>query len=164
MLLLLAAAAAAQSPWVEAGVQAGALDARGALGEKPAIAGGRVTVRAWRLMDAEVEINRFPIGGAASNFPGTQLLVGARAGYRTGGLGLFATLRPGFLRFDHGNLNRPDAGTRPVLELGIALGFYSSRHIFVRFDFGDVIVWYGPAARIGTRHQFQGTVGFGLWL
>jgi hypothetical protein len=103
-LFLLAATASAQSPRIEAGVQVGALDEREVLDEKPAIAGGRVTVRLYRSLDAEAEIDRFPIGGAYSAFPGTEFLFGARAGHRFGGLGLFATVRPGFIRFGNRSL------------------------------------------------------------
>jgi hypothetical protein len=160
---LLATAAFAQTPRVEAGAHAGALDAREALDEKPAFAGGRVTVRAFRFLSAEAEIDRFPIGGAHTSYPGTECLFGARAGGRIGALGLFATVRPGFIAFSNNSLKSQDIGTRPVINLGVALAAYSSKHIFGRLDFGDLIVSYGPISGYGTRHQFQGTAGFGLW-
>jgi hypothetical protein len=149
---------------VEAGLQFTIIDARDALGEKPAAAGGRVTIGLLPFLDAEVEINRFPIGGAVSNFPGTQFLFGARAGKRIGSLGLFAKVRPGFTRFD-ATVNSPTLGTRPVLDFGGIVEYYSRHHIAARFDFGDAIVFYGagqPAAS-GTRHQFQGGFGVSVW-
>jgi hypothetical protein len=158
-LMLLAVRGGAQTPRVEAGVQIGAVDERAALREKPAIAGGRVTVHVTGFVDAEAEIDRFPIGGGAAQHPGTEILAGARAGYRAGPIGTFATLRPGFVGFDS-NLNAPALGNRPALNFGGALGYDSTRHIFARIDFGDLIVWYPPG---GARHQFQGTFGMGVW-
>jgi hypothetical protein len=155
--------ASAQSPRLEAGVQVGALDEREALSEKPAIAGGRVTYNFHRFLAAEFEVNRFPIGGAFSTFPGTQFLFGARAGGRIGNLGLFATVRPGFIQFGNRSLKYEDIGTGRVIDLGVAIAAYSRRHIFARFDFGDCIVAYGQPSGYGTRHQFQGTAGFGVW-
>ena len=96
LLLIAAAALVAAEPEdarFKAGVQIGALDEREALAEKPLIAGGRFSVRALRFLDAEVEVNRFPIGGTAAEFPGTEFLFGAKAGYRGGPFGMG---RPGF--------------------------------------------------------------------
>ena len=59
------------------------------------------------------EINRFPIGGAVSNSPATEFLFGARLAYRTGPFGLFATVRPGLLRFDDNSFKDPGIGTSP---------------------------------------------------
>jgi hypothetical protein len=145
----------------EAGVQIGALDERGPLFEKPAIAGGRASMRLFGPLHAEAEINRFPIGGGEANFPGTEVLIGARARYCVGPFEIFGKLRPGFIRFDNSRLNGPVLETQPALDLGGGLGIYSRHQLFVRFDLGDVIVFYGHGA--GTRSQFQGTFGFGLW-
>jgi hypothetical protein len=139
----------------EAGVQIGGLDARDALGEKPLLAGGRATARLWRFVSGEAEINRLPIGDAAANFPATEFPFGARLGHRIGPLGLFATIRPGFVRFD-------EIGTHPEVNLGVALAGYSRHHIFVRADFGDAIVDYGNSG-YGVRHQFRGAFGLGMW-
>jgi len=146
----------------EAGLQIGALDEREALGEKPLIAGGRAGVRVWRFVSAEAEINRFPIGGAISNFPATEFLFGARLAYNTGPFGLFATVRPGFLRFDDTSFKNPALGTLREIILGVGLAGYSRHHIFVRADFGDAIVDYANAG-YGVRHQFRGTFGLGVW-
>ncbi len=138
----------------------GAIDMRAGLGEKPLTGGGRVTVHASRFLDAEAEVNRFPIGGAASNYPATQALFGARAGVRRWPFGIFAKARPGFLRFDD-VLNHPNLGTRAALDLGVILEGYSRHHVAVRADFGDTVVFYGRET--GTRHQFQGSFGISLW-
>ena len=70
-----------EQPRVEAGVAVGGLR-EGIFGEYPVLAGGRVSVHTFWLLDAEAEVNRFPIGGAASSFPATQALFGARVGRR----------------------------------------------------------------------------------
>jgi hypothetical protein len=55
--------------------------------------------RGWRSGDQS-------IAGGASNFPATEFLFGVRDGYRSGPFGVFATIRPGFFRFDDRNLTR----------------------------------------------------------
>jgi hypothetical protein len=165
-LLILCTAAAlsaqARDARFEAGVQIGAIDQRDALGDKPALAGGRATVRAWRFVSAEAEINRFPIGGATANFPATEFLFGARLSYRTRPIALFATVRPGFLRFDDNSLKHSGIGTASEVNLGVGLAGYSRHHVFVRADSGDAIVRYGNSG-YGVRHQFRGTFGLGVW-
>jgi hypothetical protein len=158
--MVFAAAAFAQTPRFEIGVQASVLDERKAIGEKPAMAGGRISARVFRFIDADFEVNRFPIGGAQSSFPGTEVLLGGRAGYHLGHFGLFGRMRPGFVKFDR-NQYPPQLGTRPALDIGGTLEIYSSYHVAVRIDYGDTIVWYGPV--IGTRHQLQGSFGVGVW-
>lgn len=166
LVLMLGAATAlcaqASDARFEAGVQIGALDLRDALREKPVIAGGRANIRAWSFVSAEAEINRFPIGGAVSNSPATEFLFGARLTYRTGPFGLFATVRPGLLRFDGNSFKNPGIGTVPEFNLGVGLAGYSRHHVFVRADFGDAIVDYGNSG-YGVRHQFRGTFGLGVW-
>ena len=135
------------------------IDFRDAIGEKPAAAGGRVSVRAWRFIDADVEINRFPIGGAQSSFPGTEVLMGARAGYHAGPFGLFAKLRPGFVAFDKTQFG-PPLGRKPALDFGGILEIYSSYYVAVRIDYGDQVTWFGAR---GTRHQLRGGFGVSVW-
>src|SRR6266496_3146406 len=128
-LAVCAAPLVAQSihPKFEAGGQVGALDERDAGQEKPAIAGGRAGLRLWRFVDGEAEINRLPVGVGTANFPATEFLFGAKACYRTEPFGLFATIRPGFLRFEDSNLSGPRLGTRPEINFGAALEAYA-RH------------------------------------
>ncbi len=147
-----------EQPRVEAGVLVGGLR-EGIFREYPVLAGGRVSVHTFWLLDAEAEVNRFPIGGAASSYPATQALFGARVGRRLGPFGVYGKLRPGFIRFDR-NLYDPKLGTQPALDAGGILELYSSRHVAGRFDFGDTMVWYAGA---GARHQLQWSVGLSLW-
>jgi hypothetical protein len=174
MLALPLAAADFEHPRVEAGVLLGGIR-ESVLGEYPLLAGGRATVHDWQFVDAEAEVDRYPIGGATTLFPATQALFGARIGHRFGGIGVFAKLRPGLVRFDP-NLYVPKLGTRPALDASGTIEFYSRRHLASRVDFGDTIVWYGsdivipPISGIGgdviprTRHQFQWSLGVSVWL
>jgi hypothetical protein len=160
-------------PRVEAGVVLGGLR-EGVFREYPVVGGGRVSVHTFRFVDAEVEVNRFPIGGAASSYPATQALFGLRAGRRIGNLGVYGKLRPGFISFDS-NPYVPALGRRAALDAGGILELYSRRHIAGRMDFGDTVVWYGTdlvitsisgvggSVTAGTRHQLQWSVGLSVW-
>lgn len=141
ILQLSIAAALAQTPRVEIGVVVGGIDEK-LFGEKPVLAGARITARAFRFVDAEAEVNRFPIGGGVALFPATQGLFGVRVGRRFGPLGLFGKVRPGITRFDS-NAYVPNLSTKPTLDMGGVVEFYSQRHIAGRLDFGDTVVWYG---------------------
>jgi len=119
-----------------------------------------------RYVAADTEVNRYPIGGGVANFPVTQFLFGARAGIRFGNIGLFGKIRPGFARYDTA-LYQPGIGTKFNLDIGGVLEFYSSKHIGVRVDFGDTIIFFGTnpigsptgLRTLGARNHFQG--GFG---
>jgi hypothetical protein len=101
-------------PRAEIGVQLSGIRET-VFGEYPVGGGGRVTVHAFHFVDAEAEINRYPIGGAAALFPATQATFGARVGQRLGPFGLYGNLRPGFMRFD-ANARIPNLGTRAALD------------------------------------------------
>ena len=173
MLLLSATLVSAQTPRAEIGVQLSGIRET-VFGEYPVGGGGRVTVHAFHFVDAEAEINRYPIGGAAALFPATEATFGVRVGWRWGPFGLYGNLRPGFMRFD-ANARIPNLGTRAALDWGGVLELYSSRHVATRFDLGDVVVWYGKDTVVppisapgtgtiaGTRHQLKWSVGVSLW-
>jgi hypothetical protein len=160
-------------PRVEGGVVLGGLR-EGVFREYPVLAGGRVSVHTFRFLDAEFEVNRYPIGGAASSYPATQALFGVRAGRRLGGLGIYGKLRPGFISFD-ANSYVPTLGRRATLDAGGVLELYSKHHVAGRLDLGDTVVWYGKNLVIpsisgvggsviaGTRHQLQWSLGLSLW-
>ena len=170
---LAAAASDAFPARFEIGVQIGGIQEH-VLGEYPVTAGGRATVQVFRFLDAEAEVNRYPIGGAVSLFPATQALFGVRAGRRFGGIGLYGKVRPGFMRFDT-NAYVPELHTRAALDVGGIIEFYSRRHVAARIDFGDTAVWYGTGIVIppisgiggnvipGTRHQFYWNLGVSVW-
>ena len=162
-------------PRVEAGVTIGGLK-ENVLHEYPVIAGSRASVRLLPYVAGEVEINRFPVGGGQSTYPATQVLFGARTGFQIlGGIGLYAKIRPGIIAFDP-NLYVPDLRRRAALDIGGVIEFYSRRHLAVRFDCGDTMVFYGndvaipnlavpgtPLTVPGTRHQLQWGFGVSVW-
>ena len=157
-------AAELDQPRVEAGVVLGGLR-EGVFREYPVLGGGRVTIHTLRFVDADVEVNRFPIGGAASSYPASQALFGVRAGRRFGGLGIYGKLRPGLVSFD-ANPYLPALGTRAALDAGAVLELYSRHHLAARLDVGDTVVWYGNvggSVTAGTRHQLQWSVGLSVW-
>jgi hypothetical protein len=159
-------------PRVEAGVVLGGLR-EGVFREYPVVGGGRVTLHTFRFVDAEVEVNRFPIGGAASSFPATQSLFGVRAGRRIGKVGVYGKLRPGFI------LSTPTHMSRRLVEqrLSMPAEFWRSTRGTVagRLDLGDTVVWYGKdlvipsisgvggSVTAGTRHQFNGVSVMSVW-
>jgi hypothetical protein len=173
ILVLTSGVAFPQTPRVELGVQVGGIR-ENALGEYPVSSGGRFTVHLFQYIDGEAEVNRFPIGGGIALFPATEATFGARIGRRFGLIGFYGKVRSGFIRFDS-NSFAPTLRTRPALDFGGVLEFYSRRHIAGRFDFGDTAVWYGrdvlipqlskPGSNIapGTRHQLQFSFGVSAW-
>lgn len=57
-----ACGASAQTPRIELGLQLSGIR-NGVLREYPLGGGGRITAHVFRFLDAEAEVNRFPIGG-----------------------------------------------------------------------------------------------------
>lgn len=154
----------------EAGAQLTALDLGGTLGEKPGGLGGRFGYNLNRYLALETEGNYFP-QNPDGDFGETQLLAGVRAGYDFGDLGIYAKVRPGFVRFGGAayrayNGNNP---TRPAIDLGAVLQYFPhSGHIGVRIDWGDTVISMpaqvrpsGSAVTVGggLRHNFQGEIG-----
>jgi hypothetical protein len=152
-------------PRIEVGLHLAALDETG-LGEKPLGGGGGISYRLSPYVAVDSEVNRYPIGGAAANFPVTQVLFGARAGIRFGKMGFFGKIRPGFGIYDN-TLYQPSIGTKANLDAGVVLEFYSARHVGARIDFGDTIIFFGSnqigspvgPKTLGTRNHFQGSFG-----
>jgi hypothetical protein len=172
-MLIVGGAAFSQTPRAEIGLQLSGIRET-VLGEYPLSGGGRVTVHVFRFVDAEAEINRFPVGGGVALFPATQAIFGARAGRRFGPIGVYGKLRPGLMRFD-ANDRVQNLAVRPAFDFGGVLAFYSRRHIAGRLDLGDTVVWYGsdtivppiskpgPSVILGTRHQLQWSLGVSIW-
>lgn len=152
-------------PRVEVRVHFAAINEEG-LGEKPLGGGGGITYRLSRYFAVDGEANRYPIGGAAANFPFTQVLIGARAGIRLGNIGLFGKIRPGLGLYDN-TLYQPGIGTKANLDLGGILEYYFAWHVGARIDFGDTMIFWGSnpigsptgTKTLGTRNQLQGTFG-----
>lgn len=153
-------------PRVLAGVQVSVLDERNAIAAKRAGSGGRITYFPLNRIAIEAEANRFPLPGAVSLYPATQLLFGARVGHRWGPVGLYGKLRPGFTRFDSSSL-----GSKPALDFGAVVEAYTEQHLALRFDVGNTVVFYGNSMLgrqgqpmvSGAKHQMQVSVGISVW-
>lgn len=191
---------AQETPKVEIGVQVTALDlgdfklAVPSLGDSQRGAGGRVTININDNLSVEGEFNTFP-----NNFRLTlpqignlvtrqltrdrvdQFLFGIKVGARSDHFGIFAKLRPGYVRSllkddTTGNTNptlntmfRTTSGL--ALDVGGVFEFYPSRHTMLRLDAGDTIIRYEtkPQNTTGTstttkftNHNLQVSAGFGL--
>ena len=96
----------------------------------------------------------------------TQGLFGIKAGKRIRRVGIFAKARPGFQTNFVVN-GREQA--RFAMDVGGVAEFYPSRHVVLRADasdviipFGNNVVGYGFAQRLGTTHNFQFNLGVGV--
>ena len=137
----------------------------------PAGLGGWLT---WGFVDAGVNLlpEDHPIIGRQ-----TQVLAGARAGIRPGGLGVFARVRPGIIHFSRRFL-APDIGcvaifptpdaclvkaTNFALDLGGTVEFSPTSGTVIRVDVGDTLIRFGRSELDAAwRHNFQLSAGGGL--
>jgi hypothetical protein len=194
------AAQAQETPKVEIGVQVTALDlgdfklAVPDLGDSQRGVGGRVTININDNLSVEGEFNTFPNDfrlsiPQLSNLVTRQLtrdrvdqfLFGIKAGVRSDHFGIFAKLRPGYVRSvlqdeTTGNANptlntmfRTSSGW--ALDMGGVFEFYPSRHTMLRFDAGDTIIRYETKTQNASgqatttkfiNHNLQVSAGFGL--
>jgi hypothetical protein len=199
-LCVVRAAQAQETPKVEIGVQFTALDlgdfklAVLSLSDSQRGVGARVTVNLSDNISVEGEFNTFP-----NNFRLTlpqlgnlvtreltrdrvdQFLFGVKLGARSDHFGIFAKLRPGYVRSvlqdqTTGNTNptlntlfRTTSGW--ALDVGGVFEFYPSRHTMLRLDAGDTIIRYEtksqnatgqPTTRTFRNHTLQVSAGFGL--
>jgi hypothetical protein len=171
-------AARAQSsvPQYEVGGQLSVIDLRDSVSEKPPGYGGRFAYNITDHLAIDAAVNYFSTSEV--NLNRTQGLFGVKAGRRFGSpsFGLFAKVRPGFIRF-HGE-RRPgitvNGATKFALEVGGVVELYPSRHVVLRLDVGDAMVFYngetirqlslpgGPERRLGTSHNLQMGIGVGF--
>jgi hypothetical protein len=89
-----------------------------------------------------------------------------------GPVGLFGKIRPGFSNYD-AIAYKPGVGTKPNLDPGGVIEFYSRRHLGVRLDAGSMIVFHGngpvrAAASpdpivLGTQMNLQASAGVFAW-
>ena len=92
------------------------------------------------------------IDGEVTRYPGkTSVLVGIKSGKRLDRFGVFGKARSGMWHFDRSYF---------AADLGGVLEYYPSRHMTIRIDLGDTILFYGGTA-LGTVHNFQPAIGFG---
>jgi hypothetical protein len=152
--------------------------------------GGRVSYNLTRMVAVEGEINFFPGEDEEEGGQKFQGLAGVKAGARNERIGLFAKARPGVVRFsrltDCPNAQISECGrhakTEFALDLGAVVELYPSRRSFVRFDFGDTLIFNSERVLITivpgpggsgtesartffsgeTTHNFQFSVGVGI--
>jgi hypothetical protein len=157
-------------------------------------AGGRVTVNLNDTVGLEAEYNIFPndfritvpqlnqlVTRRLTRDRVDQFLFGFKAGVRSERWGIFAKIRPGFVR---SNLRDETINPNPSLntlfrsstglglDFGGVLEYYPSRHTMLRLDVSDMIIRYETKAVTGTsttvptgkftHHNLQLGVGVGL--
>ena len=132
--------------------------------------GGRISYNITDLIALEGEVNFFPKDGTGFFESGqkTQGLFGIKTGFRSSGAGIFAKVRPGFIRFSRDFDSFGEAKTDFAIDVGSVIELYPSKHTLVRFDVGDTIVRFGdritPVGPISgfTSHNFQFSAGFSV--
>src|SRR5262245_33158362 len=115
--------------------------------------GGRVTFNLADSFGIEGELNFFPQKRTSDIVPllfadstRTQGLFGVKTGLRSEKAGIFAKIRPGFVRFGEstsiGGIPGPSF-TQFALDFGGVFELYPSRSVALRFDVGDTIIRFG---------------------
>ncbi len=135
--------------------------------------GGRFGYTPKRYVTVEGEYNI--LASQNNDVYGQQYAVfGAKAGWRTPQIGVFAKVRPGFMTFRPSPYGIPTtSGTKPMLEIGGVVELYSPRlpNLYTRFDMGDAVVFFGSPlilpnavrpSRDATVHNVQITLGIGV--
>jgi len=166
----------ARAQQVDVGAQVTHLDL-GVLDQSTWGAGGRVGVELLPLVTVEAELNVFPQNEGVSGRI-VQGLGGVKLGGRARTYGLFAKLRPGFVRFA-GDFIQPGtaciavvptpleclaARTNLALDFGTVVEIYPTSRAILRVDLGTTYVWYGSRGDARRRRygNFQLGIGGGL--
>lgn len=158
---------------VELGAQATYID----LGvfDRPAWGvGGRFGRELLPFVTLEAEVNVFPSPDTPMG-PFVQGLGGIKLGGRGQTYGLFAKLRPGFVRFDRDFIQpgtvcvavapapRECLATRTnlALDFGSVLEVYPSERLTLRVDLGTTYLWYGSRGNAGSQRYGNFQLGLG---
>ena len=172
LVLVLEGIATAQSAdRLQAGLQFTALYIN-KLGEGAAGVGGRLTydlLGERTVLSLEGEFNYFP-QNPSGNFGESQLLGGIKLGFAGQGLGLFAKVRPGLVRFAGADFAARNHGSAInfALDAGGVLEFRLSHRAAFRADWGDTMILFpnpvftgasAAPAPAGLTHNFQGSIG-----
>jgi outer membrane protein with beta-barrel domain len=136
--------------------------------------GGRIGYNATPYLTLEAEGNLFPRDRDRDGGRKAQGLFGAKLGKRFDEAGVFAKVRPGFVRFNRGNYQpeggciavfpppiacfRPVAQTNFAIDLGGVVEFYPSGNTILRFDAGDTIIRFG-ARNVAASSTAGGSTG-----
>lgn len=131
--------------------------------------GTRVTYNLADTFSLEGEMNFFP--QQRPNFATltitdsrrTQGLFGVKYGMRSEKAGIFAKLRPGFIRFGGGSSIggvAPPSATEFALDFGGVFELYPTRPVAFRFDVGDTIIRFGGLGFNSHNLQISTGVAF----
>ena len=142
---------------------------------------GRAVFNINSALSLEGEGNFFLKDSAPGFFSGGRAvegLFGAKAGYRTDAVGVFANVRPGLISFSNviQGANFDPANplafsfqtgrlTRPALDVGAVIEVYPSKHWAWRSDLGDTMIFYDSFTLFGirtpgsNRNNFQFSTG-----
>lgn len=180
MIIFAASAFAQEAPKYEIGGHFSLIRLRD-LDTTDAGVGGRFGVNVTQWLGLEAEFTSFPQleGRQLQGGRKVQGLFGVKTGVRSEKFGVFAKVRPGFMRFGRNEIANPcppdtvctaaiilKEQTNFALDVGGVLEYYPSRRFVTRFDLGDTIVRFGtgslPAGRAYTGHNLQFNVGFGV--
>jgi hypothetical protein len=121
--------------------------------------GGRFGYNFTRYLALEAEGNFFPRDRELEGGRKTQGLFGVKVGKRMDRVGIFGKARPGFVRFQKGDLQPIGVCTAtfppPVscfktvgrtdfaFDVGGVVELYPTKHTIIRFDAGDTIIRFG---------------------
>lgn len=166
-------APAASAQTVELGAQATHLDL-GVFDTSAWGVGGRVGGEVLPLITLDAEVNVFPQDSNVAG-PFVQALGGVKLGGRNRTFGLFAKLRPGFVRFERDFIQPgtacvavvptpPDClatRTNAALDFGSVVELYPTSRLIVRVDLGTTYIWYGSRGDARSRRygNFQLALG-----
>lgn len=164
---------AVRAQTVDLGAQATYLDL-GVLDQSGWGVGGRFGWEALPFVTLEAEVNAFP-GSDGVGGPFVQGLGGVKIGGRGRSYGLFAKLRPGFVRFDRDFLQPGTAciaifptpreclanRLNLAFDVGSVVEVYPTPRLTVRVDIGTTHVWYGSRGDAPTRRYGNFQLGLG---
>lgn len=137
--------------------------------------GGRIGYNASKYVTLEAEGNFFPRDRDREGGTKTQGLFGVKAGKRFEQGGLFAKMRPGFVRFSRGDYQlgtggcatvfpppigcfQPVAKTNFAIDIGGVGELYPSKNTIIRFDAGDTIIRFGDRRVAASSSTLSGLV------
>lgn len=137
--------------------------------------GGWVSIDLARWMSVDASLSVWP-GRDDITGRQVQLLAGARAGWRTGRLGIFGRVRPGFVHFTDRFIApgtvcilifpTPESclidKTNFALDLGGSVEVYPARALVVRVDAGNTMIRFARDAQPAEwTNNLQVTAGVG---
>jgi Outer membrane protein beta-barrel domain len=156
---------------LEIGGALGAIDLRDSVAEKPFAAALRAGYRFTTTFGIEAELTFCP-QNPSGNFGETMVVAGPRAGVRLGPAIVYGRLRAGVLQFGGRSFRAQDGRSRtePAIDIGATLEYPVDGPVAFRADWGDLIVPFGSEpvrslprpARVGTTHNYTGSVGIQL--